>query len=176
MYCLDNNFISLDEENINVYGSTFWTNPPFASTYEARCYVNDYNYMSYFKQGLDQILDLDINYVKQLSEEAFNALNDYLLTNNKKTIIMTHFPPHKLNTSDPKYLSERQILNNYFAWPNNTLSKLETTNIITWISGHTHWSYDFCQNNVRLISNQIGYKHEVGKTGLDEDGLFEIIF
>jgi len=31
-----------------------------------------------------------------------------------------------------------------------------------WISGHTHWSYDFTDEliNVRFLSNQIGYLDE----------------
>ena len=35
-------------------------------------------------------------------------------------------------------------------------------------------SYDFEKNGVRLISNQLGYKSEVGVTGINEDGLYEI--
>jgi hypothetical protein len=42
------------------------------------------------------------------------------------------------------------------------------------MSGHTHWSYDFQQDGIRLISNQLGYKSEICKTVIDEDGLYEI--
>jgi predicted phosphodiesterase len=174
VYCLDNDYVSLEEENINVYGATFWTQPPFASTYEAKMYVNDYNWISYFKQGQDRVVDLDINYVKQLSYESFTSLQEYLAETDKKTIVMTHFPPVYTGTSDPKYLAKKRPVNSYFAWPDNTLLNLNVDHILTWISGHTHWTYDFTQNNVRLIGNQIGYKSEVGKTGLIEDGVFKI--
>lgn len=174
VFCLDNNFISLDEENINIYGSTFWTQPPFASTYEAQMFVNDYNYISYFKQGLNQVVDLDINYVKQLSNEAFTSLQDYLNETDKKTIVMTHFPPNRTGTSDPRYLAEKRAINSYFAWPDGTLQNFKLDNVLTWISGHTHWSYDFMQDDVRLIGNQLGYKSEVGHTGVNEDGVYEI--
>ena len=93
VYCLDDNFVSLEEENINVYGATFWTQPPFTSTYDAQMYVNDYNWISYFKQGQDQVVDLDINYVKHLSEESFNCLKQYLDETDKQTIVIKHFPP-----------------------------------------------------------------------------------
>lgn len=175
IYCLDNNYVTLEEENINVYGSTFWTRPPFTSTLEAQMYVNDYNWISYFKQGKDKVVDLDIDYVKQLSYESFTSLQEYLNETDNKTIVMTHFPPVKIGTSDPKFLATKRPINSYFAWPDNTLSNLNVETILTWISGHTHWSYDFTQNNVRLIGNQIGYKSEVGKTGLIEDGVFKII-
>jgi predicted phosphohydrolase len=174
VHCLDNDYISLDEENINIYGATFWTQPPFSSTYDAKMYVNDYNWITYFKQGLDKVVNLDINYVTQLSDESFTSLQEYLNTTNKKTIIMTHFPPHRNGTSAPRYLAEKKISNLYFAWPNNTLSTFKLDNILTWISGHTHWSYDFEQNGIRLIANQLGYKTEVGHTGLNENGVYEI--
>jgi hypothetical protein len=45
-----------------------------------------------------------------------------------------------------------------------------------WISGHTHWCYDINKNSSRFIGNQLGYKSEIGKNGLNEEGLFEIIF
>jgi hypothetical protein len=175
IFCLNNNFVSLDEENINIYGATFWTFPPFTSTYEAKMSINDYNYMSYFKKGPDHVVDLDINYVKYLSNEAFTSLQKYLNETDKKTIVMTHFPPNRTGTSHPRYLAEKRTANLYFAWPDGTLQNFKLDNILTWISGHTHWSYDFIQDDVRLIGNQLGYKSEVGKTGLNENGVYEII-
>ena len=71
-------------------------------------------------------------------------------------------------------MAEKRNANLYFAWPDETLNKLKLNNVIGWVSGHTHWSYDFEKNGVRLISNQLGYKSEVGVTGINEDGLYEI--
>lgn len=173
IFYLNNSVAELDED-INIYGSTFWTIPPFKSGYEAQMYVNDYNYIKYFKQNIGYVVDLDMDYVREMAYESFKLLQDYLTDENKKTIIVTHFPPVKTGTSDPKYLSEGRIINSYFSWPDNTLQRLNLNNIIAWVSGHTHWSYDLQQNGIRLISNQLGYKSEVGKTGLNEDGLYEI--
>jgi len=174
VYYLNNNFVSLDEENINIYGTTFWTIPPFVSTYEAKCHINDYNYMSYFKKGKDTVVNLDITYVKKLAEDSFNSLQEYLNETDKKTIVMTHFPPHRTGTSHPKYLAENKISNLYFAWPDGTLPQFNLKNVPLWISGHTHWSYDFEQDGVRLIGNQLGYKSELGETGINESGLYEV--
>jgi hypothetical protein len=174
VHCLDNNYVSLDEENINIYGTTFWTQPSFASTYEAKMYVNDYNWISYFKQGRDQVFNFDINYVKQLSDESFTSLQEYLAETDKKTVIMTHFPPHRSKTSAPRHLAHKRPSDSYFAWPDDTLLHFNLNNVITWISGHTHWSYDFTQCGIRLIGNQLGYKSEAGHTGVNEDGVFEI--
>ena len=47
-----------------------------------------------------------------------------------------------------------------------------------WISGHTHYSYDFVgKDGVRFISNQMGYKHDAmgdSSNVFKEDGLFEL--
>ena len=34
------------------------------------------------------------------------------------------------------------------------------SNVIGWISGHTHWSYDINIGHIRFVSNQLGYKDE----------------
>lgn len=175
VYWLDNSYVSLDEENINIYGTTFWTIPPFSSINEAKMHINDYNYISYFKEGLDKVVDLDTRYVKELADDSFNSLQKYLNETDKKTIVMTHFPPNRSGTSHPQYLAQKKITNLYFAWPDGTLQNFNLNNVITWISGHTHWSYDFIQDGIRLISNQLGYKSEIGRTGIDADGLYEII-
>lgn len=173
IFYLNNSVVKL-ENDINIYGSTYWTEPPFRSNYEAQLYINDYNYIRYFKQGLDKVVELDVPKVRELSNDSFKQLQDYLAGENKKTIVVTHFPPVRTGTSHPKYLAEKRMTNLYFAWPDNTLNKFQLNNVIAWVSGHTHWSYDFEKNGIRLIGNQLGYKSEVGQTGINEDGLYEI--
>ena len=173
IFYLNNSIAELDD-NINIYGSTFWTNPPFRYSLEAQMHINDYTYITYFKKDVNQVVKLDVSKVDELSNDSFKQLQDYLAGENKKTIVVTHFPPTKTGTSHPKYLSVEQKLNSYFAWPDNTLDNFKLNNVLAWISGHTHWSYDFEKNGIRLISNQIGYKNEIGQTGINEDGLYEI--
>jgi predicted phosphohydrolase len=173
IFYLNNSMTKLNDD-INIYGTTFWTNPPFSSKYEAKIYVNDYNHIKYFKQGLNEVVNLDVLKVRELSNASFKQLHAYLAGENKKTIVVTHFPPRRTATSHPKYLAEDRIINLYSAWPDDTVSKFKVNNILAWISGHTHWSYDFCHNNIRLISNQLGYESEMEKTGINEDGLYEI--
>jgi len=173
IYYLNNSFTSLDND-INIYGTTFWTIPPFNRTNEAKIYLNDYNKISYYKKDLNQVVNLDVLKVKELSNNSFTKLQDYLNKETKKTIVITHFPPTRSGTSAPYYLSQQRIANLYFAWPDDTLEKFNLNNVPAWISGHTHWSYDFEQNGIRLIGNQLGYKSEIGKTRLNEDGVYEI--
>ena len=174
VFYLDNDFVKLDDET-NIYGSTFWTVPPFISTYEAKMSINDYNWISYFDKTKGHVVNLDTNYVKELANESYNKLQKYLNETNKKTIIMTHFPPLRTGTSSPQYLKEERKVNLYFAWPDGTIENFNLKNVPLWISGHTHWSYDFKKEKTRFLSNQLGYKNEVGSTGLNEEGIYEII-
>ena len=174
VFYLNNSFTSLNEE-INIYGTTFWTEPPFlVSGKQIKYYINDYSNIQYFNNSSNRVVDLDSCKIRQLSNDSFNQLQEYLNETTKKTMIITHFPPTRNGTSDPKYSITNPLIQSYFSWPNDTLSKLNLKNVLTWISGHTHWSYDFQQDGIRLISNQLGYKSEIGKTGIDEDGLYEI--
>lgn len=174
IFYLNNSYIPLDND-INIYGTTFWTEPPFESTYDAQMYINDYNYIKYFNQEKNKITKLDITKIKSLSDESFKKLQDYLNTEIKKTIIITHFPPTRTETINPTKFIQNSKINLYNAWPDTTLDKFNLNNVLVWISGHTHWSYDFVKNNIRLISNQIGYKSEIENIRINESGLYEII-
>jgi len=182
IFYLNNSMTKLNDD-INIYGTTFWTNPPFSSKYEGIIYVNDYNYIKYFKQysgdkglehDLGKIVNLDVPKVRELSNDSYRQLHDYLARENKKTIVVTHFPPTRTGTLQPKLLAQQRIINSYFAWPDDTLNNFRLNNVLAWVSGHTHWSYDFYQNNIRLISNQLGYTTEIEETGIDDYGLYEI--
>jgi len=172
IYYLNDTFVKLNE-NTNIYGTVFWTIPQFVSTNEAKLLINDYNNILYYNETKRHVMNLDITHINNLAKTSFDKLRDYLKSNDTKTIIITHFPPITTNTSNKKYMNQL-TMNSYFSWSDNTLDKLDLTNVSAWISGHTHWSYDFIKNNVRLISNQLGYKEELGKTGINEDGVYEI--
>ena len=139
-------------------------------------FVNDYNYITYFNKVQNKTVPLDINYVKELSRGSFTQLETYLNTTDKKTIIMTHFPPIQSGTIEPSILEKNSILNLYSSWPDETLDKVNLSQVLLWISGHTHWSHDFEKKGIRLISNQVGFKNELFMTTATEEGLYKIEF
>ena len=174
VFFLNDDFVCLDDD-INIYGSTFWTIPPFDKTYQAQSINEDYNFISYFNKNKNMVVKWDISYVKELANNALNKLKDYLNVTSKKTIVMTHFPPLQTGTINPNYIDMKKTEIDYFGWRDNTIDKLNLKNVSIWISGHTHWSYDFEKNGIRFISNQIGYKLEIGTVGANEVGLFDIV-
>jgi predicted phosphohydrolase len=182
IHILDNNYVSLNEDII-VLGSTFWTSSPFITEYEAKMYINDYNMMRIKEDAKDpRPNDLSPQDVNQMNIEdtlaIYDILNDSERTKGKKVIVMTHFPPQQKNTSHKKYALQGKMMKNYFSHPDGTIQKfINTSNILCWISGHTHFSYDFVSSEgLRLISNQMGYIGEVvsGESSFNVDGLFEI--
>ena len=158
-------------DEIDVYGCVFWTN-----SYNSLNNLNDYREIKQFSEIKNQNIPIDYNFMKKISEEDLKSISNHLEKITKTTIIMTHFPPVQEGTSNPEH-DQSQDLKNYFAW-NNILKDLNLTNVPLWLSGHTHWSYDIMYNkntpNIRLISNQLGYKEEIGFTNIIQDGLFEI--
>jgi len=174
-----NNIIFLDngtyeiESNIFIIGSTFWTPSPYPNNHHGSYSLNDYNMIHWEKN-------------QTISPQNINDLanNDYTFINeqiekfkDKKIILLTHFPPTQNKTSHPKYINQPELIKNYFCWPNNTIPLFNKyNNILCWISGHTHYSYDFVENNVRLLSNQLGYRDELlnKESNFNPNTLYEI--
>jgi predicted phosphohydrolase len=175
VFYLNDESVALNDD-VNVYGTVLWTSPPFSTTASAKMFVNDYNYITYFNKVQNKTVPLDINYVKELSRGSFTQLETYLNTTDKKTIIITHFPPIQSGTIEPSTLEKNSILNLYSSWPDETLDKVNLSRVLLWISGHTHWSHDFEKKGIRLISNQVGFKNELFMTTATEEGLYKIEF
>ena len=162
IFLLDNSPIVI--EDITIYGFIGFTSPIFSQTHIAKNYLNDYNQIR-TKNGLFTISNH--NEIVKYETDKFKEF--ILSTDSNKVLIISHFPPVK-NTSDSKY--KDSILSNYFTWNNYLkLNNIKTDKIKCWISGHTHYSYDFIEEDIRYISNQIGYTNE--ETGFN-NGLFEI--
>lgn len=170
VYYLNNDCIPLDDE-IDVYGSIFWPE----QKYDFNC-MDDYKKIRYFNEKKGHVIDFDKLYINHLSHESHNLLQSYLLKTNKKTIIMTHFPPFKSETTNPKYKNDifNLSMNSYLLWNDDSINDFNLEKVSLWISGHTLWSYNIHKNKTRFISNQLGNKYTVGTTGCIEDGIYEL--
>ncbi len=180
IYLLDDDyvhFIDSDNNKYTVYGSTLWS--CISGKIDE---LNDFN-MIKMKNGNNYTVPINQIYFNRLFVTASTKLVDFLQTfdsENSKLIVLTHFPPVRKttdqpnHTSNPKYDNQDISLKQYFA--NNIFSfiNLSLINKINyWISGHTHYSYDFVHHNTRYISNQIGYDNEQDESQHKPDGLFE---
>ena len=169
---LFNNIASLTDD-IYVFGSTFCTAPTEVGT------IADFSNIRFVgESGVPQLLSLGA--MQYLSNRDYKAIKYFLQRRDglkdKKVIIMTHFPPCTTGVSSPIYDNESAAVKSYYAHPDGTLATFTgLDNVICWIGGHTHYSYDFVepQTGVRLISNQMGYTTE-SNTGYNESGLFTV--
>jgi predicted phosphohydrolase len=167
IFYLNQTCIALNDE-IDIYGSVFWTTPP------NDIYLSDYREIKQFSDKKKYNIPIDYTFMSKMSDIENKSISKYLNNVSKKVIIMTHFPPIQKEVINPIYIEQSPILKNYFGW-NNILKDLNLKNVILWISGHTHLSYDKMHNSTRLISNQLGYKYE-SNTKFNLEGYFEIIY
>lgn len=148
IHLLHDSYIEIN--GVIFYGFIGWTMPKS----ELKEYINDYNKISTLD---DKPWIQTITEMIQISKDKFT---EFLSSVNSNVVVITHFPPISSGTSNPIY--NGNFLNWYFTWN----SYLQDNNINhenkikCWISGHTHWSYDFIIDNIRYISNQIGYYDE----------------
>jgi len=152
-------------EDYTFIGSCLWSNPDKQSIE----YLNDfYQIKEQTKYGT---AGLTLNTFKNMHKECVKFLKDTINVPNNKIIVITHFPPVRANTSHPKYKDDE--LKNYFT---NDLDEMgiEVNKITMWISGHTHYSYDFTKNKCRFLSNQMGYTTEIKESKFNQQGLFEV--
>lgn len=168
VYLLEKEKIIIDDYEI--LGLTMWT------------FINpEYEYLLNCVKKIKRKIKTTLNETRTISIGS-NKLNDlhiesidWLMNNynpNKNTIIITHHPLTHKNISQPKYENEPIKRKEAFA----TNMYFENKAKLICISGHTHYSHDFIDNNIRYISNQMGYKEEVlqNKTNFDENKVFEI--
>lgn len=161
-------------------GSTLWSKPQNISELNDFHYIQENNRLFTSKSNKKKVKKL-----VKLQRDTFWTMHDdsvewikYILNDNnsknendrKKVIMVTHFPPINENVSNPKY--KDCPLRDYFTNDFNTLG-ISLDNIKLWISGHTHYSHDFVKDDVRFLSNQLGYIDEIQtESGVDVDGLF----
>jgi len=164
IYYLNDSMASLDE-NIDVYGSTLWVKPLF-NPYDVSHFA-DFRSIQMFCPTKKQNILIDHQFITNLSNKNTQYLFESIGNNTqKKIIILTHFPPTQTGTTNPSKKPHEDF--------GNLLDRVQLSNVLVWISGHTHWSYDCVYNGTRLISNQLGYAYEAERTRFSESGLFVI--
>lgn len=155
-HILHSDYYILDD--IAIYGFTGWTIP----SVKIRRYGYD---LCDFDEIKINNKNISMNDMERIAKEEIVKFKEFINKINndeikcKAVIVITHFPPIRIGTSDPKYLGDN--LNDYFSWNNMLLSEeINCDKIRVWGSGHTHWSYDFIINGIRFIANQYGYPFE----------------
>ena len=88
-----------------------------------------------------------------------NRKNGFLENIEDETIVITHYPVFNDGCSHPKYNNDESKIKDYIC--SNIFNDInKKINNCVFISGHTHYNYDYWDNGHRLLSNQKGYVDE----------------
>jgi predicted phosphohydrolase len=162
VFLLDNSHYDV-HYNLRIIGSTLWSNPVFNQTSFKIKEINN---------NINKKLKITDENFRELHKESVNYLTSEIVKNDKNLLVITHFPPTQKNSSHPKWKNEPQIVKDYVA--SNIVNDLPKNHKIKrWIFGHTHFSTSIELDNIRLLSNQMGYPDEKD-INMKKDGVFEI--
>jgi len=157
---------TLEIEDVVFFGSTLWTDyqdDPLCKNM-ALAYMADYKYIrhdndpNYPYNYCSPLLMSTIIETYKTSLEALQSF--FLLTSDKKKIIITHNAPFQESVHEQW---KHNKLNGAFV---NDLEKTfpdDNNNISLWAHGHTHSSFDYEKNSIRVVCNPHGYGNENDK-------------
>jgi predicted phosphohydrolase len=160
---LDRNHYNITEKTV-ILGCTLWSNINSYSSY----HINDFKNILVFPKKtkysrnnlLNGLSNKNINLTKEIYYEYFKRDVEYLTTQiellekeNKDVIVLTHYAPSLIMNG--KYYDSK--ISSAFATDLNYLFKPP---IVAWISAHVHSNIDTKINNIRSVSNCMGYNNE----------------
>ncbi|KAH9889490.1 Ser/Thr protein phosphatase superfamily protein [Cubamyces lactineus] len=88
----------------------------------------------------------------------------------RRVVVMTHHAPTAEGTSDPKYAGGPTSSAFATEFVGSEIWRAGVVRV--WMFGHTHWCCDFVREDVRVVSNQRGYKD--GALGFVLDKVVEV--
>jgi predicted phosphodiesterase len=170
-----------DKKNGTLYfilGNIGWSFANINTIPYCRQPLNDYNYIYtsinnrklyinnewMLNKHIECLKNINLSLTEKLKFEKIQSIEDIYAenVNEVKFICLTHFPfadYEKVSLQNKKYNLYNDPLKPYFCNYYDKYKKyLEFYDIL--IAGHTHYSYNYKNNNVRFISNQKGYKDE----------------
>jgi len=143
---------------VTVLGTTLWSNIPKNRLKMAENSMNDYN-LSYNHGPGESIRKLKAKETHAMYQESIYWLESELQKAKKKdhkVVVLTHHTPMLTGTSDPRH-KDSDLTCCFSSDLKNFLIE-SSPNLVVWACGHTHYNFDFMVGDVRLVSNQRGYK------------------
>ena len=149
IYYLNNAIVELPDENMNILGTTLWTDIPYEKFSEATLRLNDMNFIANFTPEK----------MKSLHVQSSSWLMDALWKTNsqgRRAIVLTHHMPSEVLV-EPRYLGDRY---GYLFYTEMTMH-LANPALAMWICGHSHsCARILYRPGVELYMNARGYPDE----------------
>lgn len=176
IYLLEKNIIKL--EKWHIMGCTLWSHIHKSQHNAVNC---PHKINKHIINDSNQVRTVPIGYYTYNSwhEESKEWIYDNIKNKEYENIIIfTHYPITHKNVLQKRFLNEKhnkERMNVFASKFDLSFDDIERKNIIS-ISGHTHYSHNFKDNNIHFISNQMGYKDELIKSysNFNDNGVFII--
>ncbi|MEZ8192711.1 metallophosphoesterase [Vibrio sp. 1F279] len=156
LHFLENTSVVLNKFDLELFGGVGWTNLSRlndVNTLSLQMKINDFKSISVNNQVLTP------SKMRELNLEFRNAcINSMSTSTVQNKIVVTHFP-QSIELRHSGFPVD--LLASYFCSDDNKLIReLANCGVKAMVSGHTHDNFDCIVEDVRQISNQIGYAHE----------------
>ncbi len=156
LHFLENTSVVLSKFDLELFGGVGWTNISKLNdinTLSLQLRINDFKRISVNSQVLTPSKMRELNY-----EFRKACIKSMSLSTAQNKMVVTHFP-QSFELRHSKYPID--FLTCYFCSDDNELIReLANYGVGVMVSGHTHDNFDCIVEEVRQISNQIGYSHE----------------
>ena len=145
-------------KGVLILGTTLWSRIPDELMWGAEMSMNDYA-LSYNHRPGEEPRKLTALATNRFHQESIEWLTTHLSDakrSGQKVVVLTHHTPLLQGTSHPRY--DGSDLSCCFSSDLRGLLLAYGPPIVAWACGHTHYNFDFKFGNVRVFSNQRGYK------------------
>ena len=170
LYFMDRDSLLLN--GVLVLGTTLWSDIPDEMLRKAEQSMNDYEVSYNHKSKLGEApRRLRADETRREHETSVAWIRSKLADAKKdgrKVVVLTHHTPLMSGTSHPMY--EGGDLTCCFSTSLKSLIIFSAPTLVAWACGHTHYNFDFMVGNVRVCSNQRGYKGQPNRD-FDKSGL-----
>jgi len=150
---------SLVLNGITILGTTLWSEIPDDSLELAERDLNDYH-LSYNHAAGEAPRGLKAIETRALHRENIRWLESELRRatyDHKALVVLTHHTPMVTGTSHPRF--ENSDITCCFSSDLEELLLESSPALVAWACGHTHYNFDFMVGDVRVLSDQRGYKY-----------------
>lgn len=130
------------QDNLSIFGGTFWTDIPDEKHYSVMHSVNDYKMIPNFTPTMSSLQH----------EKSAAVLKYHIENSDMKWIVMSHHIP-SFDLIDQKYRIRNTDMNYAFA---SDIKIANDPRILAWVYGHTHSS----KQQGKFYCNPIGYPGE----------------
>lgn len=159
-------------DDIVIIGATLWSYVPEVAVEYVESSIRDYRSIAIKgdrgRKRHARVSDTNTWHASDL-EFIQSSVRDATLSG-KRCLVLTHHCPSMQGTSKPEHTGS--VLQHAFSTDLDYMCsrdhpESDYSSIHTWVSGHSHHSYDFRLNGTRLVANQHGYMHELEDSSRD---------